>query len=238
MAETGKRQVILDTETTGLNAHGGDRVIEIAALEIVSRKKTGHYLHFRFNPEREIDSQASAVHGLYLHDLVHERRFHERAQEIYDFLRGAELIIHNAEFDINFLNMEFARSGFGSLEEVIAGVVDTLILARDKYPGKKASLDALCERFEIDLSQRVKHGALVDSELLLEVYLALTRDQFALNLNQLPEWENSKKTIYYGENDFKVVRAKGSELADHEASLMHYPEGITPLYLLNREKNP
>lgn len=180
--EAHKRQIILDTETTGLNADAPvlpDRLIEFAGLEMVNRQFTGNSLHLYVHPQRDIPAEASAVHGITLEQLEGKPVFAEVAQEIWDFLAGAELVIHNAKFDMGFLNAEFARVGKPKLESVCT-VVDTLAMAREKYPGQKASLDALCNRLGVDRSRRVLHGALIDCELLGGVYLAMTRGQFSL----------------------------------------------------------
>lgn len=176
------RQIILDTETTGLNAHDGDRLIEFAGVEMIDRRFTGNNLHLYVNPERDIAEEAVAIHGITLEKLAEKKApvFAEVGQRIADFLRGAELVIHNAPFDVGFLNMEFRRIGLPPIEAITASVLDTLPMARNLYPGQKNSLDALCTRLDVDRSKRVLHGALIDCELLGEVYLAMTRSQFSL----------------------------------------------------------
>ena len=178
-----QRQIILDTETTGFEhsrADNPDRMIEFAGLEMVNRQFTQNDLHLYIHPERDIPAEATAVHGITLDDLADKPVFADVAQKIFDFLKGAELIIHNAKFDVGFLNAEFARVGLPNIDSVCT-VVDTLEMARKRYPGQKNSLDALCTRLGVDRSRRVLHGALIDCELLGGVYLAMTRGQFSLD---------------------------------------------------------
>lgn len=165
------REILIDTETTGLEAQAGDRIVEIACLELVNHLPTGRQLHFYLNPEREVSDAAFEIHGLTDAFLAARPRFAEVAGEIVAFIADAPLVIHNAEFDLAFLNAELARAGLPPLPRQRA--VDTLQLARQKFPGAPASLDALCRRFGIDNTARVKHGALLDTELLSEVYLEL-----------------------------------------------------------------
>ncbi len=174
------RQIVLDTETTGLDPRQGHRVIELACLELVDRRLTGRHLHKYLNPDRDIDEGAAAVHGITREFLADKPRFADVAEEFLEFVRGAELVIHNAPFDIGFLNAELDLLGRVPMETVCAGVRDTLRMARELHPGKRNSLDALCERYTIDNSQRTLHGALLDTELLAEVYLAMTRGQDSL----------------------------------------------------------
>jgi DNA polymerase-3 subunit epsilon len=174
------RQIVLDTETTGLNARFGDRIIEIGCVELVSRRPTGNHFHRYLNPEREVEEGALRVHGITNEFLQDKPRFAEVARELVEYLAGAELVIHNAAFDVEFLNAELERLGLGPLEKHVASVVDTLRQARDLHPGKKNSLDALCERYQIEHSHRTLHGALLDASLLAEVYLAMTRGQESL----------------------------------------------------------
>jgi DNA polymerase-3 subunit epsilon len=177
------RQLIIDTETTGLDPKGGHRIIEFAALELVDRRPTGRFLHLHFDPEREVDFGATEVHGKTWEDLKGRPRFRDRAAEMLDFLRGAEWIIHNAPFDVAFLDYEFEQVRMPSSTSLHAGVIDTLALARDSFPGKRNNLDALCERFGISNAHRTLHGALLDAELLAEVYLAMTRGQESLTID-------------------------------------------------------
>jgi DNA polymerase-3 subunit epsilon len=176
------RQIIIDTETTGLDPQD-HRIIEFAALEIVDRRVTGRTVHFRVDPEREIDFAATEVHGMTWEDLKSQPKFRDVAAEFVDFARGAEWIIHNAPFDDGYLDAEFKRAGVPSCSELHTGLIDTLALARDMYPGKRNGLDALCERFGIDNSHRSIHGALLDAQLLAEAYLAMTRGQESLTID-------------------------------------------------------
>lgn len=176
------RQIILDTETTGLEPALGHRIIELAGLEMVHRKLTGRQLHCYFHPERAIDAEAEKVHGISLEFLANQPFFRQKGAEVADFLRDAELIIHNAPFDIGFLNAEFERLERPKISSLCRGVIDTLSLAREQFPGKRNHLDALCDRFEISRKNRTLHGALIDCELLAEVYLAMTRGQEHLEI--------------------------------------------------------
>ena len=175
------RQVVLDTETTGLNVERGHRVIEIGCVELLERRPSGRILHLYLNPERASEEGALAVHGISDESLRDKPRFVEVAQQFLDFVRGAELVIHNAEFDLAFLDFELERVGpeLGRMRDHVA-VTDTLTLARERYPGQRNSLDALCKRLNVDASHRRYHGALLDAHLLVEVYLAMTAGQGAL----------------------------------------------------------
>ena len=174
------RQIVLDTETTGLDPKQGHRIIELAALELCNRKVSERRFHRYLNPEREIDAGAAEVHGLTLERLQDEPRFVEVVPALLDFISGAELIIHNAPFDVGFLNKELELAGLPILSEYCPSIIDTLKLAKDLHPGKKNNLNALCDRYQIDNSHRTMHGALLDTELLGEVYLAMTRGQESL----------------------------------------------------------
>ncbi len=174
------RQIFLDTETTGLYHAQGHRVIEVAAIEVVNRRKTQQHFHYYLNPGREIDQGAQEVHGITLEFLQDKPRFAEIAQELITFIADAELIMHNAPFDVGFLNMEFGLIDQKPLESVVAKVTDTLKIAKEMRPGQRNSLDALCKHFGIDNSRRTLHGALLDAELLAEVYMAMTRGQDSL----------------------------------------------------------
>jgi DNA polymerase III subunit epsilon len=174
------RQIFLDTETTGLSPESGDRIIEIGCVEMVNRRLTGRHLHYYINPERSSHEDAVKVHGLTDEFLADKPLFATLADDIIDYCRGAEIIIHNASFDIGFLNAELRRLGKGLFTEHVAEVTDTLVMAREMFPGKSNSLDALCKRLEVDNTHRTLHGALMDAELLAEVYINLTRGQDAL----------------------------------------------------------
>jgi len=174
------RSVVLDTETTGLNAGLGDRIIELGGIEVLSRRVTGNHFHRYINPERESEVGALKVHGITHEFLQDKPKFREIVAEFLDYIQGAELVIHNAAFDVEFLNLELGRLGLPPIETHCSGVVDSLKLARELHPGKKNSLDALCERYEVDHAHRTLHGALLDAALLAEVYLAMTRGQDSL----------------------------------------------------------
>jgi DNA polymerase III subunit epsilon len=175
------RRIVLDTETTGLTPEEGHRIIEVACLELAGRKATGRHFHRFLNPERAIDIGATQVHGLTAEDLLDKPRFVDIADELLEFVDGCELLIHNAPFDVAFLNAELARIGRPRVESVCR-VTCTLVMARDMHPGKKNSLNALCERYAVDHSQRTLHGALLDAQLLCDVWLAMTRGQDALDI--------------------------------------------------------
>ena len=220
-----RRQIILDTETTGLYAENGDRLVEFAGLEMVNRQMTGRFLHLYVHPERDMPEEAARVHGLTI-DVLEEKNappFAKVGQEISEFIRGAELIIHNAKFDVGFLNMEFRRMGLPSVEELGCEITDTLAMAREMFPGQKASLDALCNRLSIDRSKRVLHGALIDCELLGEVYLAMTRQQFDLMGGESEEETKEDKPVIIAEtkrsSSLKVIKANSEELEEHEKYL-------------------
>ena len=174
------RQLLLDTETTGLDPRQGHRIIEIAAVEVVNRRLSGRHLHLRLDPDRDIDAAATEVHGMTRDDLRGKPRFADIAGEFVDFARGAEWIIHNAPFDVAFFDAEFDLCGLPKSASVYGNLIDTLALARDSFPGKRNNLDALCERFGVSNAQRTLHGALLDAQLLAEVYLAMTRGQETL----------------------------------------------------------
>ncbi|HRE15772.1 MAG TPA: DNA polymerase III subunit epsilon [Rhodocyclaceae bacterium] len=218
------RQIVLDTETTGLDPRQGHRIIEIACIELNSRRLTSHHLHKYINPEREIDAGAAAVHGITLEFLADKPKFADIAGEFLDFVRGAELIIHNAAFDVGFLNAELDRLGMVPIETVCNGVIDTLKMARELYPGKRNSLDALCERYAIDNSHRTLHGALLDTELLAEVYLAMTRGQNSLMIEaeERPRTHDADGLPRTERKPLRIHRADETELGEHQRVL----EGI------------
>ena len=178
------RQIVLDTETTGLEVSQGHRIIEIGCIELVNRRVTGNHWHYYFNPDRAVDSGAFEVHGISNEFLQDKHRFAELAEEFHSYVAGAELVIHNAPFDIGFLDNELAllEPPAGSLRES-CGILDTLLLARQKHPGQKNNLDALCKRYGIDNSNRSLHGALLDARILADVYLAMTGGQTSLGLD-------------------------------------------------------
>jgi DNA polymerase III subunit epsilon len=177
------RQIILDTETTGLDPKLGHRIIEVAAVEMVDRRPTGRTLQIYIDPDREIDAAASEVHGMTWQDLKGKPKFADAAPRFVDFARGATWIIHNAPFDVGFLDTEFGNAGLPVCADLYGGLIDTLALAREAFPGKRNNLDALCERFGVSNAHRTLHGALLDAQLLAEVYLAMTRGQESLTID-------------------------------------------------------
>jgi len=217
------RQVVLDTETTGLDWKNGDRVIEIGCVELCNRMLTGRRYHTYINPQCAISAEAQAVHGIDNDFLADKNVFAAIAQEFEEFVRDAELVIHNAPFDIGFLANELKLAGRPAIRELeSANVIDTLALAREQNPGKKASLDALCERFGISNAHRTLHGALLDAELLAEVYLAMTRGQESLvmALEEGPGSHSGTSLALDTERQpLKVLPASDEELAAHDAVL-------------------
>jgi len=211
------RQIVLDTETTGLNARLGDRIIEIGCVELVSRRLSGNHFHRYLNPEREVEEGALRVHGITNEFLQDKPRFADIAREFLEYVRGAELVIHNAAFDVEFLNIELEKLGLERIEAHVAGVIDTLATARELHPGKRNSLDALCERYQIDNSHRTLHGALLDAELLAEAYLAMTRGQesLAIELEAPPGAAVAARAGGWERPRLVVVRASDEELAEH-----------------------
>ena len=179
------RQIVLDTETTGLSAEGGDRIIEIGCVELFARKLTGNNKHWYLNPERDSHEDALKVHGISNEFLRDKPKFAAIADELMEYLAGAEIIIHNAAFDIGFLNKELELLGRPPFTRAVAKVVDSLGMAKEMFPGKRNSLDALCDRLEVDNSGRTLHGALLDAELLADVYINLTRGQNALLMDEV-----------------------------------------------------
>jgi DNA polymerase-3 subunit epsilon len=215
------RQIILDTETTGLNAKLGDRIIEIGCVEIMSRRFTERNFHAYLNPEREIEEAAAKVHGITLEFLADKPRFPEIAKDFLDYVRGAELIIHNADFDVEFLNMELKRIKAGKLTDHAAKISDTLAMARELHPGKRNSLDALCERYLVDNSNRTVHGALLDARLLAECYLAMTRGQESLvmELEAPADAAAALAALNVDVSNLIVLRAAPEEAELHEKYL-------------------
>lgn len=216
------RQIVLDTETTGLNARSGDRIIEIGCVEIVNRRLTGNNFHSYINPERDSEEGALAVHGLTTEFLSDKPRFAEIANELRDYVKDAEIIIHNAPFDLGFLDAEFDRLGFPPFAKHVAMVTDTLVQAKEMHPGKRNSLDALCDRYGVSNAHRALHGALLDAELLAEVYLAMTRGQNSLTIDlAVPEASAASSEMVEAAPlaDIIVLQASADELAEHEALL-------------------
>ena len=220
------RQIVFDTETTGLEHSAGHRVIEIGCVEIVNRRLTGRKFHRYLNPERDIDAGALAVHGIQIEQLRNAPKFSEIADELVEFISGAELIIHNAPFDVGFVDAEFARlPGEPRTIASLCRVLDTLALARSLHPGQHNSLDALCKRYSVDNSKRDLHGALLDAGILVDVYLAMTGGQSALALDvgaaRGPAVETTSATAVIRAPGLQlaVPRADADELRQHEAML-------------------
>ncbi len=214
------RQIVLDTETTGLEAQLGHRIIELAGVELVNRRFTGNNFHRYLNPERESEAGALEVHGLTSEFLRDKPRFREIAEEFLDYVSGAELVIHNSAFDVAFLNRELDLLDLKPVTDYCPTIVDTLRLAKDLHPGKKNSLDALCERYQIDNSARTLHGALLDAQLLAEVYLAMTRGQESLVMEvEAAPASGAVAEASAGKLDLVVVRATEEELAAHAQQL-------------------
>jgi DNA polymerase-3 subunit epsilon len=214
------RQIVLDTETTGLSAEGGDRIIEIGCVELVARKLTGNNKHFYLNPERDSHEDALKVHGISNEFLKDKPKFAAIADELMDYVAGAEIIIHNAAFDVGFLNKELERVGRAPFPRAVAQVTDTLVMAKEMYPGKRNSLDALCDRLGVDNSGRTLHGALLDAELLADVYINLTRGQDALLIDVADTSVTSIATrVDLTQFTLPVLLANDQEAAAHEEVL-------------------
>ncbi|QTN24633.1 DNA polymerase III subunit epsilon [Rhizobacter sp. AJA081-3] len=213
------RQIFLDTETTGLNAESGDRVIEIGCVEMLNRRLSGRNLHFYLNPERPSHEDAVKVHGLTDEFLADKPLFAAVADELMAYLAGAEILIHNAAFDIGFLNAELRRLGRPAFETQVGGITDTLLMAREMFPGKSNSLDALCKRLEVDNASRSLHGALLDAGLLAEVYIRMTRGQDSLVIDEVEAsgTELSLEAIDLSRFELKVIAADVDEAAAHAA---------------------
>jgi len=212
------RQIFLDTETTGLYADQGDRVIEIGCVELLNRKLTGNNLHFYLNPGRDSHEEALKVHGLTTEFLRDKPPFEAIAEDFLAYVRDAEIIIHNASFDVGFLNAELKRLGKPALAEHVANVVDTLVMAKEMFPGKRNSLDALCDRLGVDNSGRILHGALLDAELLADVYINMTRGQDALLMEASAEANEGGlhvARVDLSSLDLPVLVANTQELAAH-----------------------
>jgi len=214
------RQIILDTETTGLNPKSGDRIIEIGCVEMVNRRLTGNNFHYYINPERDSDPGALAVHGLTTEFLSDKPKFADIADTLCEFVQDAEIIIHNAPFDIGFLDAEFERVGKSGFAAYVRRVVDTLVQAKELFPGKRNSLDALCDRYGVSNAHRTLHGALLDAELLAEVYLAMTRGQDSLSMDlQGNGDEDDTRGVGLPIADMLILPPTADELAEHESLL-------------------
>lgn len=219
------RQIVLDTETTGLEPAQGHRIIEVGCVELVNRKHTGRHLHLYLNPEREVDAGALEVHGITNEFLADKPLFAAVVDSFLDFVKGAELIIHNAPFDLGFLNHELALldRGYTSMTDYCS-VLDTLALARKKHPGQKNNLDALCKRYEVDNSQRELHGALKDAEILADVYLMMTGGQSTLGLGYDSGGEAAATTagvvkLAAERPPLRIIRADAAEIEAHQKRL-------------------
>lgn len=213
------RQIFLDTETTGLSAEGGDRVIEIGCVEMLARKPTGNNRHFYLNPGRDSHPDALRVHGITTEFLRDKPQFSAVADDLLEYLQGAEVIIHNAPFDVGFLNKELELLGRAPLKTTVGSVIDTMLMAKEMYPGKRNSLDALCDRLGVDNSGRTLHGALLDAELLADVYINLTRGQDALLIvDDAQEGAEGGASAQVDLSRFtlQVITANEQELAAHE----------------------
>lgn len=215
------RQIVLDTETTGLSAENGDRIIEIGCVELVGRKLTGNNKHFYLNPGRDSHEDALKVHGISNEFLKDKPRFAAVAAELLDYLQGAEIIIHNAPFDVSFLNKELELIGREPIRHCVAKVTDSLMMAKEMFPGKRNSLNALCDRLEVDNSGRTLHGALLDAELLADVYINLTRGQNSLMMDMGAPVQSKDSGPLVDLNTFElpVLTASEHEMESHEKVL-------------------
>jgi len=224
------RQIVLDTETTGLSTADDHRIIEIGCVELINRRLTGETFHQYINPERESDAGALEVHGITNESLLDKPKFAEIADDFMRFIDGAELVIHNAPFDLGFLNHELAKLKIKQRVQDVSTVLDTLKLARDKHPGQKNNLDALCRRYDVDNSNRELHGALLDSEILADVYLAMTGGQVSLLLasEDVDNTQKSKDNVMTNKTknrgSLRVIKASSDELSAHEANLQQLNE--------------
>ncbi len=215
------RQIFLDTETTGLSAESGDRIVEIGCVELLNRRLSGRNLHLYLNPERASHEDALKIHGLTEEFLADKPLFAAIADELLDYLAGAEVLIHNAAFDVGFLNAELKRIGRPPVEAHVASITDTWLLAREIFPGKSNSLDALCKRLEVDNSSRHFHGALLDAGLLAEVYLRMTRGQDSLVIDEVEEGPGqlTVEAVDFAALVLPVIAADAAELEAHTAVL-------------------
>lgn len=215
------RQIVLDTETTGLSAENGDRIIEIGCVELLARKLTGNNKHFYLNPERDSHEDALKVHGISNEFLKDKPKFSSIAKELLDYLQDAEVIIHNAPFDVSFLNKELELIGMRPIKHCVAKVTDSLMMAKEIFPGKRNSLDALCARLEVDNSGRTLHGALLDAELLADVYINLTRGQNSLmmDVGSAAQHGADLPIIDLRQFELPLLAANAQEMAEHEKLL-------------------
>lgn len=226
------REIIFDTETTGFDPKSGDRMVEIGCIELVDRRETGNTLHIYFNPERDMPAQAEAVHGLSIQFLSDKPLFAEKAQDIIDFVGDAHLVAHNAAFDFNFLNAEFARASLPSIS--LDRMICTQQMARKMHPGAKHTLDALCTRYGIDRSHRVKHGALLDAELLMHLYIEMTGGRqiglgFSGTVESSPTFAAPATQISSNDRPYRAPRphaASAAELAKHKEFVANLNQAI------------
>lgn len=210
------RQIFLDTETTGLDPKSGHKIIEIAAVEMLNRQVTDNQFHVYLNPMREIDEAAQEVHGLTLEFLSDKPLFKDIANDFITFIKGSELVIHNAPFDLGFLNVELQLIGYQTVDTFVEGVIDSLVIARSMRPGQRNSLDALCKAYGVDNSERSLHGALLDSRLLAEVYVGMTRGQEALEMNFAEKSHNNTLLTSADYKKIPVMKANANELKLHQ----------------------
>ena len=215
------RQIVLDTETTGLSADSGDRIIEIGCVELLGRKLSGNNKHFYLNPERDSHEDAMKVHGISNEFLKDKPKFKAVVDELLDYLQGAEVIIHNAPFDVSFLNKELELIGRPAIKHCVAKVTDSLVMAKEIFPGKRNSLDALCARLEVDNSGRTLHGALLDAELLADVYINLTRGQNSLmmDVSHAEQVLDNLPAIDVTQFELTLLMADDQELSAHDELL-------------------
>jgi DNA polymerase-3 subunit epsilon len=234
------RQIVLDTETTGLSAEAGDRIIEIGCVELLNRKLTGRNFHYYLNPERESHEDALKVHGITNEFLQDKPKFAFIVDEFIDYIRDADIIIHNASFDIGFLNKELELVGKPAFKDHVGKVLDTLAMAKEIYPGKRNSLDALCDRLGVSNAARTLHGALLDAELLADVYINLTRGQDALLIDHdvMEEGDASAAKIDFSQFKLKMIPATAEELQAHEEVLRQIDKASDGKTIWRRAEKP
>ena len=233
------RQIVLDTETTGINPKLGNRILEIGCVELFNRKLTGNNLHFYINPERESEEGALNVHGLTTEFLRDKPKFHEIVEQLRSYIQGAEVIIHNAPFDLGFLNHEFKLLNLPDFNSHIGGVIDTLVQAKELHPGKRNSLDALCDRYGISNAHRKLHGALLDAELLADVYLAMTRGQNSLGMDVEEVVVSASETLEpVAMAEIILVPASEQELAAHADTLAGLDKAVKGQCIWNASMHP
>ena len=234
------RQIILDTETTGLSAENGDRIIEIGCVELLHRKLSGNNKHFYLNPERDSHEDALKVHGISNEFLRDKPKFAQVADELLEYLQGAEIIIHNAPFDVSFLNKELELIGREPITKIVSNVIDSLQMAKELFPGKRNSLDALCDRLEVDNSGRTLHGALLDAELLADVYINMTRGQDALLIDAMDESAADADLVRLdlSQFDLPVLQASEQECSAHEGVMAQIDKASGGKTVWRKLENP